>query len=221
MKWVGVIILFLIGMNIQSQKSYVVDMDNRNLALDLMDKAQTYLEDKRCEEALTSLVKALSVDSVLRETYLMIYKVWLSDKSNKDTVVRALEKGKRIFSDDDELCFYLAEIFKDSSELPEAILEYTNATNYAKRNGEDFYLVHYYYFNRANCFMQMKMYDGALQDYNYTIKLKPEFAAAFYNRGVCLYMKGKKEDACIDWQQALDMGYEASKQNLDKYCNKK
>ena len=220
MKWIGVIILLLLGMNIQSQKSYVVDMDNRNLALDLMDKAQTYLDDKKSEEALSSLVKAISVDSVLKETYLMVYQVWLSDKSNKDTVVRALEKGKRIFYDDDELCFYLAEIYKDSSELPEAILEYTNATNYAKRNGEDFYLVHYYYFNRANCFMQMKMYDGALQDYNYTIKLKPEFAAAYYNRGVCLYMKREKEDACRDWQKALDMGYEASQKHLDKYCNK-
>ncbi len=220
MRWIVVILLLTIGWGANGQTNYVVDVDDRNLAMDLMGQAEVYLEDKNCKEALSYLLRALSIDSVLKETYLLVYKVWLKDKSCKDAVIDVLEKGKRIFYDDDELCFYLAEVYKDSSKLPEAILEYTNATNYAKRNGEDFYLVHYYYFNRGNCLLQMKMYDGALQDYNYTIKLKPEFAAAFYNRGVCLFMKGKKEGACQDWQVALDMGYEASKQYLDKYCNK-
>ncbi len=220
MRWVIIILLISFGLNIRSQTSYVIDIDNRNMALELMDKAQVYLDEDNCKEALNSLVDALSIDSVLRETYLLIYKVWLNDKTCKEIVVNALEKGKRIFSDDDELCFYLAEIFRDSSNFPEAILEYTNATTYAKRNGEDFYLVHYYYFNRANCFMQLKMYDGALKDYDYALKLKPDFAAAYYNRGVCFYKKGEKTNACKDWQKSLEMGYEISKQYLDKYCNK-
>jgi len=218
MRWLFVILLFSLGLDFLGQTSYTVDVDDRNMALDLMDQARKYLDEEKSKEALSSLLESLSKDSVLRETYLMIYNVWVIDKNCKEVVVDALEKGKRIFSDDDELCFYLAEIFRNSSDYPEAILEYTNATNYAKRNGEDFYLVHYYYFNRANCFMQLKMYDGALHDYDYVLKLKPDFAAAYFNRGVCMYKKGEKKYACLDWQKALEMGYDVSKQYLDKYC---
>ncbi len=217
--WFSILLLF-VGLNLNAQKNYVVDVDDRNMALDLMNKAQQFLDEDKCKEALKTLVESLSVDSVLKETYLLIYEVWLHDKSCKEVVISALQKGKQIFSDDDELCFYLAEILRDSSDFSEAILEYTNATNYAKRNGEDFYLVHYYYFNRANCFMQLKMYDGALVDYDYALKLNPEFSAAYFNRGVCLYKKGQKEDACLDWKKALDMGYNGSKDYIDKYCKK-
>ncbi len=220
MRWMFLILLLFVALNINSQTSYIVDVDDRNMALELMDEAQQFLDENKCKEALKALMESLSVDSVLKETYLLIYKVWLTDKSCREIVLDALKKGKQIFSDDDELCFYMAEILRYGSDYPEAILEYTNAANYAKRNGEDFYLVHYYYFNRANCFMQLKMYDGALVDYDYTLKLNPEFSAAYFNRGVCLYKKGKKEDACLDWKKALDMGYNVSKEYIDKYCEK-
>ena len=200
------------------QTDYNVDMDNRNMAIDLNHKAQEHFNADRYKEAAMSLAKSISTDSLLRETYLLIYQTWLNDKSLKETVFKALKKGRRIFNDDDELCFYLAEIHRDNYELPEAVLEYTNASNYAKRNGEGFYLVHYYYFNRANCLLQMKMYDGALVDYDYALKLKPNFAAAYLNRGVCLYKKGHKKEACKSWNQALELGCDHSTEYLNKYC---
>ena len=210
--------ILLIGVLGNAQNSYVVDIDNRNMALDLLNVAKERIDENKSKEAIKILLKTVSIDSVLRDTYLLIYQTWLADKDLKDTVVYALQIGRKIFKNDDELCFYLAEIHRYSFELPEAIFEYTNATNYARQNGEDFYLVHYYYFNRANCFMKMDMYDGALHDYDYTIKLKPEFTSAYYNRGVCYFKKGDKARACADWERATQLGCKISKQYFDTYC---
>ncbi|TLX72625.1 tetratricopeptide repeat protein [Labilibacter sediminis] len=211
-------VLLVLVQAVGGQSLYEVEIDSRNEAIDLNKTAKKNLEEGSVNNAFDELLHSLSIDSLLRETYLLIYQAWLKDKSYTDTVVCAMDKGKRIFTDDDELCFYRAEIYRHKYQLPEAVLEYTNATNYAKRNGEDFYLVHYYYLNRGNCFFQMEMYDGAIADYNYALKLKSDFAAALNNRAMCYYMQGRKEEACNDWKQALLLGYNLSEKYLNEYC---
>lgn len=216
-----VFLLWIVCAGISAQDIYNVNVEDRNLALELNAKAKQFIDEQKNDLALNNLLQSIKVDSVLRESYILVYRAWLIDKINTDTVIDLINKGKRIFHDDDELCFYTAEMYRMMSKIPEAILEYTLAVNFASRNGEDFYLVHYYYFNRANCLQKMEMYDGALVDYNYTLKLKPDFAVAFYNRGVCYYRQGNKDAACSDWNQALAMGYDSAKSFLDKYCSEK
>lgn len=218
MRFVLLIIYFTLSLHLHGQSFYEVDIDDRNLALELNNEAKKFLNESIFNQALDRLLESISIDSVLRESYLLIYQVWIADKSYTETIATAILKGKQIFNDDDELCFYYAELLRAQSMLPEAILEYTNAMNYAKRNGEDFYLVHYYYLNRGNCFLSMNMEDGALADFNYALTLKPDFTPALCGRGVCLFRKGKKDKACHDWQQALKLGYIPVKQYIDKYC---
>lgn len=211
-------ILWFFVFSLYGQRDYEVDIDIRNGAIELNEVAKEDLKNGNVGVAIDHILKSISKDSLLRPSYLLLYEAWLADKSYTDTVTYAIRKAKRIFTDDDELCFYNAEIYRDKYMLPEAIVEYTNAINFAKRNGEDFYLVQYYYFNRGNCFFNMEMYDGALADYNYTLKLKSDFAAALNNRGMCLYMVGKKDEACKDWKHALMLGYNHSEKYLREYC---
>jgi tetratricopeptide (TPR) repeat protein len=218
MRFVLLLIYITLSFNLHGQTFYEVDIDDRNLAIELNKEAEKFLNENRVKTALDRLLESISVDSLLRESYLLIYQLWLAEKSYTETIATVIYKGKQIFNDDDELCFYYAELLRFQSMLPEAILEYTNAMNYARRNGEDFYLVHYYYLNRGNCFLSMNMEDGALADFNYALKLKPDFTAALCGRGVCLFRKGNKDKACTDWQQALKLGYAPVKQYIDKYC---
>ena len=43
--------------------------------------------------------------------------------------------------------------------------------------------------------------EGALQDYDQAIRLKPDHAGAFYNRGLSRLFKGDLEGALQDWKQ--------------------
>ena len=135
-----VVILICIHLLAMGQASYEVNVDDRNAAIDLNKKAEEFIEADNTEKAIEKLMESIKVDSVLRETYILAYKAWVKYRTCTDTVASILKKGRRIFSDDDVLCFYSAEIMRIQSQIPEAILEYTNATNYAKRNGEDYFV---------------------------------------------------------------------------------
>jgi tetratricopeptide (TPR) repeat protein len=62
-------------------------------------------------------------------------------------------------------------------------------------------------------------YDGALADYNKAIEIDPESATAYFNRGNTHYRLGKKDEACIDWSKAKQLGDESAQQRLDDFCN--
>lgn len=134
------------------------------------------------------------------------------------TTIDLLSKSKRILQEADEICSYLGEVYRMNNELKKAVEEYSSAINFSKKNGEDFELVHLYYFNRGNCYLKMNMIDPALNDYSYALKLKPDYSYALLNRGICFIKKGNPADACNDWTKAFEQGNNNAKVYLDKYC---
>ncbi|MFH0867356.1 MAG: tetratricopeptide repeat protein [Bacteroidota bacterium] len=62
------------------------------------------------------------------------------------------------------------------------------------------------YFYRANANFNLKKAKEALNDYNKAIELKPDYADAFYNRGLCKQYLGDKTGACSDWDKAVVLG---------------
>lgn len=202
------------------QEIFTISMEGRNSAIEMTDEARVLIKEKRANEAVDKLLEVIGIDSIFREAYLQLYQAGALNVGNSAKVIAGLEKGKRIFEEDDELYFYCGEIYRLNSDMEKAIIEYNYATMYAKVNGEDFYLVHYYYFNRGNCYLKMGKPEPAVDDYNYSLKLKPDFSAALMNRGVCLFRLGKKTEACQDWKNAMDNGYEQAKGYYEKHCQK-
>jgi tetratricopeptide (TPR) repeat protein len=47
------------------------------------------------------------------------------------------------------------------------------------------------------------MYDRAIEDYNATLRLDPNYAFAYYNRGIAYYDKGMYDRAIEDYNAAL------------------
>lgn len=188
-----------------------------NLVRELTNAAIIDIKEEKQEEALQKLSRAVAVDSTYRQIYLQIYQAGLLNIENTDSVIEVLHKGERIFQEDDELHFYCAEIYRLKSETDKAILEYNAAIKYAKKNGEDFYLVPYYYFNRGNIYMKKNKLELALNDYNYSIKLKPDFFAGLTNRGICLFKLGNTNEACLDWKKAASQGYQPAQKYYEKY----
>jgi len=212
-----IILLFqsgIIGQTIQ------VSFAHRNKSVDLTNQAISKIEEKKFTEAVALLSKAIHFDSSYQNPYLQFYTVCMLQKEHTDTAIFYLKKAKRIFLENDEICFYLGEAFRIKKNLNKAIKEYTLAIQYSKINGEDFHLVPYYYFNRGNSYLKLKLTDKAILDYNYTLKLNPKFSSALVNRGICFLMKKKTKEACDDWSKAIEMGSMPARQYSAKYCKK-
>lgn len=61
------------------------------------------------------------------------------------------------------------------------------------------------YFYRANIFRYKEKFDEALSDYNLSIKLRPDYAEAFYNRGWLYDYTKKLDEALADYTQAIKL----------------
>ncbi|MFA9370642.1 MAG: hypothetical protein ACERIH_02945 [Labilibaculum antarcticum] len=200
---------------------YDVSLADSNKAIELYNLAIENNKNSRVSEAFEQFAEAISVDSTFRKPYLQLYTVSMSDSSFVDQSINILQKSKKIFQQDDEICYYLGEMYKAKGEVKRAMAEYSMAIAYSKMNGEDFSLVPHYYLNRANICLAKNMISTAVLDYTYALNLKPDYGVAFANRGICFFKMGETEAACKDWQKAFDMGIVQVEEYLEENCREK
>jgi len=174
---------------ILGQTTYVVQVEDREKTVALTNEAISKINENALDTAIVYLIKAITIDSTYHPSYVELYKACLQKKDFSQVAISYLLKAKRIFIEDDEIPFYLGEIYRMGNDIENAIFEYTQAIDISKTNGEEFYLVHFYHFNRGNCFAKINSLDLAINDYTYALKLKPDFSAAMTNRGICYFNK--------------------------------
>jgi len=205
-------------LNVIGQKTIAVSIEDRNLAIRQTKEATAAIKNENYDIALDKLQKSIEKDSTYREAYLQLYQVGNKNLNNSEAIFQGLNKGKRIFEEDDELHFYCGEMYRLNSNFDSALIEYSNAIKYAKTNGEDFYLVPYYYLKRGNIYLKQEQYQLALNDYNYLLKLDPTSTSGLTNRGTTYFKLGEKDKACQDWNNAVNNGFVNANAYLKKYC---
>lgn len=99
--------------------------------------------------------------------------------------------------------------YQDKGDFETAKKEYINAI-LKDRN----YLNSYY--NLGYIYLQQDSLDKAFRQYDILTKLDPTDPEAYYNRGLCYELMGKKDEAIIDYKQALvfDEKYKEPKDGL-------
>lgn len=212
------VILFTNNLLVVCQKTYTVSLDDRNTAIELTKNAITEINNKNYTEGFNKLKKSIEIDSLFREAYLRIYHLYTLTHKNTEETIEAIEKGKRIFEEDDELFFYCGEIYRLNERMDKAFYEYSKAIEFAKINGEDFYLVPYYYLNRGNLFLTSDKYESAINDYNYLLKLDSASTSGLTNRGIAYFKLGEAEKACKDWEMAGKNGFEKANEYYHRHC---
>ena len=201
-----------------SQEIFDVDEDKRINSIEVNNKAVEMMQEGDYRTAFKILYPLIDKDPSFHAAYLNLYRAGsnLPDKSSE--VVATLRRGLGIFLEDDEMSYYLGNILQKTGKIPEAILAYSDAIAFSKKNGEDFPLVWAYHFNRGNCYLKSEQHAKAIPDYDYALELSPDNADVLTNRGFCHYKTNNSKQACADWREALDLGNAQTSKYLASFC---
>ena len=105
--------------------------------------------------------------------------------------------------------FVLATCFDDINQLDRALTLYNKTI-----------LLHtddpMYFMRRAILFGKKQNYEACLNDLNTCINLSPNFAEAYYWKGVVKV--NLKQNPCGDLKTAVDLGFITAQQSLNRYC---
>jgi tetratricopeptide (TPR) repeat protein len=73
-------------------------------------------------------------------------------------------------------------------------------------------------FNIGYCYLQLDSIDKAYKHFGMAIDVNPEYAEAYYNKGLCAVAKDDMMDAKYNFEQALSLkpDFKAAKTQLDK-----
>ncbi len=61
-------------------------------------------------------------------------------------------------------------------------------------------------------------FQGAISDFTTAINFKPDYAEAWYNRGVAYYQSNQQDLACNDWNKSLQLDFIAARTVINQYC---
>ncbi len=194
-----------------------INLEMANRAAELNNKATELINEGHYQEAESHLTKAIEYDSTLRSAYINLHESY-TQQNKLDSAIINLTKAVAIFTDDDELWYYLGNARNKANQFEAAISAYNKAVDLNKINGEDFSLTWAYYFNRANCLAQLKRYEEAISNYSLALTFQPENANIFFNRGMCHLMCKNKMAAKADWLEAQRLGMSEAGMYISKHC---
>lgn len=174
-------------------------------------------------------IRPLHLENHMRSLLLFIYfLVLLSDVtvSQHLSIDRAhqlmidgyLEEALDVFNEiekdndkNEEFYFLRGSCLSELGQNDEAIADLSISIELDETNPDAYYQRGFAYFTTGNSAM-------ALLDFDRTIALSPDYGEAYLNRGSVQYDLGNLEEACHNWQKALDTGLTLAQALVDQLC---
>ena len=179
MRKVTLLLMTLVA--ITSMATGQVDVSAVNKPIELLNEANTDIENGDYKDAVQKLIAANRLNPKLREVYSSLNTA--CTHTNQISLLKEfLVKGKGIFEEDDELCYYLGNIYQNQQNYAAAIKEYSLAIQYAKKNGEEYELVYAYYLNRGIAYFSTGKRKEACADWRKAKSLGVTSVNAYINR---------------------------------------
>lgn len=213
------------GMAFMQEKRYEEALNDMNKALQLSpgfaaayyNKALLHLNMLQYDEAIFNFDYAVTLNPLFKEKELFFVNAYynrgtvLLNQNKTDEAYKDFCKTIELDSNYTEAYVNRGNILRDRQLYSEALTDYQKAIQIKP----DFPIA---YFNRGNLYLNQKKFSDAIADYNKAIALKPDYAKAFYNRGNAEYFSGNRPQACKNWQQAAQMGFEPATVQFKKAC---
>ncbi len=74
------------------------------------------------------------------------------------------------------------------------------------------------YYNRGIAKGQLTDMQGAINDFNSTLRLDPDYKEAYFNRGLAYFYTKDTVQACSDWAEAKVLGSLNAAEAVKLYC---
>jgi tetratricopeptide (TPR) repeat protein len=71
---------------------------------------------------------------------------------------------------------------------------------------------------RGNLLVLLGHYFEAAEDYSQAIQLNPDYAEAYYNRGIAHILAYNRPDACFDLERSAQLGYNRGLLKMEYFC---
>ena len=173
-----------------------MDINAVNKPVELLNSANEDIENGNYTDAVQKLLAAIRLEPKIREMYLSLNTA--CSHTNQISILKQyLIKAKAIFEEDDEICYYLGNIYQNENNFHKAIAEYSLA---------------------ISCYLKINECSKSIPDFTYALKLNPDNGAIYANRGIAYYKTGKKTEACKDWRKAQSLGIQSAGTYVRRYC---
>ena len=163
------------------------------------NRAAGYLATRAWEKAKADLEIAYQLDS--NSTAVLNNLANVTDElGNTQEAISYLERALEIDSTQFESYVNIGYLYQELEQYEKAISYFDKTLELSKDNP-------YGYSNRAYNRYKLGDLKGAMSDINKSIKFFPENSYAHKVRALILIDQGKRDEACEELNQALDLGY--------------
>lgn len=157
-------------------------------------KGMVYKNLKDTTRALSSFLTALQVEPTYRDAMIQLGIVY--GMKGDPIALKYYDNAYQLDSLDAFPLFARGVFYQDKGNFEAAKAEYIN-TIMKDRNYTN------PYYNLAYIYMEQDSLDKAFRQYDIITKIDPQDAEAYYYRGLCYEGMGKKNEAIVDYKQAL------------------
>ena len=137
---------------------------------------------------------------------------WLLTRSNEN--IKALKVADSLvmgFPKFAEGHYLHANLKEENGEMEGAIESYTKTI----KNKPDFIEA---YINRGSIYFSRKEVEKALEDFKKAKTINPQHPIMLHNIGNVYMSMGRRDSACLYWQQALQIGHMPVQPFIEMYC---
>ncbi len=220
----SIIAVYILILTVRTYKCIEVWQDSVSVWTNMIDKypdripkayyfrAYAYLEQGSSKEALHDLNKVIELKPA--EYLPMAYQSRATLMANTGRFENALSDINQALELDSSNVSYLlvrGRLYLDMNRMVQAKNDFDKAV---QLNPDE--AVPYYY--RAMYYTKVKDFKSALKDYDAMVILDPENGELYYNRAIIKYQLGQKDEACQDFRQAANQGYQRAYSMLRSYC---
>lgn len=172
-------------------------------------KGLIYKDMKDTNKAISSFQTAINVAPDYRDAYIQLGVIY--NEKGSDLGVQYLNNAFRLDTTDVFPIYAIGMHYQESGKTELAKAEYARCLLHDPQYADALF---------ANGFilMQQDSLEKSRRQFDLVTKTDPTNSNAYYNRGLCSEMMGRKEEAISDYQQALtfDKDYAKAKEGLKR-----
>ncbi len=170
-------------------------------------KGLIYKDIKDTNKAISSFQTAINVAPDYKDAYIQLGMLY--NEKGSELGAQYMNNAFRLDTTDVFPLYALGMFYQEKGQLEQAKAQYTRCLMHDPQYADALF---------ANGFilMQQDSLEKSRRQFDLVTKVKPTDPAAYYNRGLCSEMMGRKDEAVSDYQQALtfDKDYDKAKEAL-------